>query len=199
MDEMLIPGKDDEGQLFRQFISQYDAPSYIRRARAVEVSYEQLLEHCRQEREKMLNFVRLHLATLKAQAGTWEALNTLVAPEVRQYLEQWYNVLQPTLRLPVSPTTSTRTLQNTLDELRESLLRFNQRWQNFLNKIDLTEVNRIRESYNKYYILEKECALRNSRLARQGYHRLSPLSTADLLALLPLLEIPGFVGQDSSP
>ena len=35
--------------------------------------------------------------------------------------------------------------------------------------IDLTHVNKLRDGYNRYYVLEKECALRNVRLAALGF------------------------------
>ena len=56
--------------------------------------------------------------------------------------------------------------------------------------MDLGPVNEVREGYNRYYLLEKECALRSPLLARQGFVRLNPLTVDDLAALLPPLPVP---------
>ena len=74
--------------------------------------------------------------------------------------------------------------------MTESIRRFNGRWLEFLEKIDLTPVNELRASYNRYYLLEKECAMRSARLARQGFVRLSLLSVAELAVVLPALPVP---------
>lgn len=190
MNEPNIPAKDDEGQIFRQILGHYDAPSYIRRARAVEVGLAQLLQHARNKREELFSFVRLDLATLRAQAGDWEALDGIVSVKVRRYLEGLFRELQPKLRSPVEATTSPARLRKTLEHLRHSVGRFNERWRKYLDDIDWRNINRVREDYNKYYILEKECALRSSRLARQDYRRLEPLSSADILVEMPFLQLP---------
>ena len=80
------------------------------------------------------------------------------------------------LRMPVPSTRSLRVLRRALHELRASIIRFNERWNAFLPTVDLSELNAQREAYNRYYLLEKECALRSARLARQGFRRLEPLS-----------------------
>jgi hypothetical protein len=77
-----------------------------------------------------------------------------------------------------------------LRELCESLLHFNQRWQAFLQTVDLTPINHLRDAYNRYYLLEKECALRSARLARQGFRRLDPLTLDELSTLVPPLPVP---------
>jgi hypothetical protein len=101
-----------------------------------------------------------------------------------------YASLDPQLRLPVEPTSSTRKLRRTLGELVESVERFNQHWLAHLETVDLTRVNELRDGYNRYYVLEKECALRSPRLARLGFRRLEPLTREELTALLPSLPVP---------
>ncbi|HVS34068.1 MAG TPA: hypothetical protein VMS17_00705, partial [Gemmataceae bacterium] len=53
--------------------------------------------------------------------------------------------------------------------------------------VDVHRVNDLRDGYNRYYLLEKECALRSPRLARQGYRPLAPLTVQELEALMPPL------------
>jgi hypothetical protein len=169
----------------------YDAPAYVRRARRVEQALEDLLDRCRVQRKQWLGMVRLRLGTLRALAGDWNALAPFLAfgHPLRQ-LELLHDELAPELRVPVQATSSQRRLRGALAELRESMERFNHRWRAFLASIDLTALNELRDGYNRYFILEKECAVRSPRLAREGFVRLEPLTVADLLARLPLLPVP---------
>jgi hypothetical protein len=105
-------------------------------------------------------------------------------------LEALEEALQPRLRAPVEPARSARAVRRALRELVASLERFNRRWREFLPTVDLGRVNELREGYNRYYLLEKECALRSPALARQGFRPLPPLTLADLEALLPPLPVP---------
>jgi hypothetical protein len=57
----------------------------------------------------------------------------------------------------------------------------------------LNQVNDLRDGYNRYYVLEKECAVRSFRLARQGFCPLEPLTVEDITALFPLLHVPDVV------
>ena len=100
------------------------------------------------------------------------------------------NELTPRLRVRIEPTPSGRKLQRALRALRDSLETFNRRWLDFLPSVDLSPVNEAREGYNRYYLLEKECAVRSPRLARQGFKHLELLTTQDLTAMLPTLPIP---------
>lgn len=75
-------------------------------------------------------------------------------------------------------------------ELHESLEHFNQHWRAFLTGVDVTAVNDLRDKYNRYYVLEKECAVRSARVARQGFVRMEPLTIEDLAAQFPLLPVP---------
>lgn len=56
----------------------------------------------------------------------------------------------------MAPTTSSRALRRALRELTESIERFNQRWQEFLQGVDVSHVNELRDGYNRWYVLEKE-------------------------------------------
>src|SRR5207237_716642 len=98
--------------------------------------------------------------------------------------------LQPRLRLPVEPTTSRWALRRALTELASSMERFNRRWRAYLAKVDLRPVNDLRDGYNRYYVLEKEFALRNGLLARRGFTPLPPLGLEDLERRLPYLPVP---------
>lgn len=191
MEEEIILGRDESAEVFKRFLSQYDAPAYIRRARGVEAAFERLLEHCRRRRAEWLEFVRLRIGMLHALAGNWINLQPfLTDDEQLDILRYHLAALASPLRAPLEATTSARALRRALRDLQESLERFNERWQVFLPGVDLTAVNELREGYNRYYVLEKECAVRSARIARQGFRPLPPLTTEVLAAHFPLLPVP---------
>jgi hypothetical protein len=188
MDE--VPIGSAERRMVQQFLANYDAPAYIRRARRVQDAWDQLVNRCRRQRDEWLVLVRIRLGLLHALAGDWSALSSWLADEQQwQQLRELHEILQPQLRCPPVATSSTKTLERALRQLRASIEIFNSRWQSHLAKVDLEPVNRLRAEYNRYYLLEKECAVRSARLARQGYRPLEPMTLQDLSALLPCLPV----------
>jgi hypothetical protein len=195
VDDVPILGRGADHYLVKMFEAQYDAPAYVRRARQVEDAWESLVHRCRQQRDEWLGMARVRLGLLRGLAGDWAALRPLLADDDQlgalRHLEA---LLQPRLRSPVERTSSARALRRALRELVESLERFNQRWQAFLPGVDLTHVNELRDGYNRYYLLEKECAVRSARVARQGFRRLEPATTDALESVLPALPVPRLKG-----
>lgn len=190
MEEIPILGTDDYSHLVKRFMGHYDAPAYVRRARQVQEAFDQLLVRCQQQRTEWLEMVRLRLGVLHALSGSWTMLTPWLADEDQLgVLQQLHTELQPRLRLPVESTRSARKLWQALHELQDSLLRFNQRWDRFLNSVDINKVNELIDGYNRYYLLEKECAFRSPRLARQGFRPLEPLTRKRLAELLPPLPV----------
>jgi hypothetical protein len=187
VNDIPIPSRDEGSQVFEDVLAHYDAPAYVRRARRVEAAYEDLLARCRQQRDEWLALVRVRLGTLRALAGSWEALAPYLEGGETRTLEGLYADLAPRLRVPVAPTSSARALRTALQELCESLERFNRRWLEFVRGLDLGALNAERADYNRYFLLEKECALRLPHVARFGYKPLEPLTAHDLLALFPAL------------
>jgi hypothetical protein len=191
VDDVPIVGRGAEHHLLKQFEAQYGAPAYVRRARQVEDAWEQVLHRCRRQRDEWLLMVRIRLGLLRGLTGTWDALLPLLADADQvAALRELEAEVQPRLRVPVEPTSSARALRRALRELNDSLERFNRRWTEYLPKVELTQVNELRDGYNRYYLLEKECAVRSIRVARQGFRRLEHATTADLAAALPPLPVP---------
>jgi hypothetical protein len=184
----------DENAIFKQVLGQYDAPAYMRRARQVQAAYEELLRRCQHQRDVWLPMVRLRISVLAAWlGGDWDRLGPWLLGDEIAALRNLHAQLGRPLRVPLEPTTSTRKLQQALRQLKESAERFDLRWQAFLPTVDLREVNALRDGYNRYYVLEKECAVRSFRLARQGFRPLELLTVEDLAALFPLLAVPDAV------
>jgi hypothetical protein len=195
MDDLPILGRDDERHFFNQFAAHYAAPAYMRRAQQVQEAFDQLIARCRQQRDDWLKMVRTLLGLLRALAGDWSALRPCLADAQQvEVLRQLYADLDPQPVRGVETTSSPRALRRALRELREGIERFNRRWQEFLEQVDLSRVNGLREGYNRYYLLEKECAVRSARLARLGYCPLEPLTLGELECLVPLLPVPKLRG-----
>jgi len=173
-----------------------DAPAFVRRAMQVEAAYEALLAVCRRERERLLEMPRMRLARYRALGRSRpSALAETCSPDELAYLEELHHQWQPRLRRAVEPARSPADLHRALAELSRSFRRFNRRWLAFVAELDLNVVNQLREGYNRYYLLEKECALRSARLAREGFVPLAPVRIDDLFDRFPLLRVPTSIGS----
>jgi hypothetical protein len=200
VDDIPILGRDDARNDFNRFVAHFDGPAYIRRARQVQDAFDALVGRCRRQRDEWLEMVRLRLGRLRGLAGDWPALAPLLTDAGQvQMLRTLHQDLKPHLRLPVAATSSERMLRRALGELCASIERFNHRWKEFLRKVDFTAVNQLRADYNRYYVLEKECAVRNPRLARQGFRPLVPATVAELAAAVPPLPVPQLWTKDAEP
>jgi hypothetical protein len=136
----------------------------------------------------MLAMVRLRLATLHALAGDWQRLRPLLSTDDQlDELRQLHAMLAPRLQHHLDVASSPRKLRLALTEMCDSLRHFNRRWGKFLNELDLSGINTLREGYNRYYVLEKECAVRSPRVARQGFQPLELLTAEHILNVLPTL------------
>jgi hypothetical protein len=196
VEDIPILGRTDDRRIFQDFAATYDAPAYVRRARQVEDAYQGLLARCRKQRDEWIKMVRLRLGTLAAlAAGDWARLRPWLTDKQTNALRVLHDEVAPRLRLPVEPATSDRPLRRGLLEVRESIERFNRRWEEFVSTLDLAEINRLRDGYNRYYLVEKECAVRSYRLAGANFHKLPPLTLDDVLAAFPLLPVLQITGE----
>ena len=189
MDPVPSVDTDPAQRDYLQAMALFDAPAYVRRARGVEQAYERLLARCRTQRDEWLAMPRLRLATLQALAGDWETLRPFVADV--EALKRLFDELSPSLQAPLVATSSAHRLRRAVQEYAASAERFNGRWRAFITDCDLSDLNQLREGYNRYYLLEKSCAMRSDVLARQGFAPLMPLAAVDILAVLPLLPVSG--------
>lgn len=182
----IIPPED---RLAGYVLGRFGEPPYSRRARVAEEAYEELLGRCRKRRAELLADVRDRLARLRALAGGWAELRPWLADD-RQgtVLEELAALAQSPAAAPVRATR--RRVRQALGELAAAVARFNRAWGEFLRGLDLSAVNARRDAYNRYYVLEKEIALRSPVLARRGFQPLPVLTAADLEAELPPLPVP---------
>jgi hypothetical protein len=183
MDDIVIPARNDPQ--FQYVVAQFGGPAFMRRAQRAEAALATLLDQLRQTRWEWLEMSRLRLGQLHALAGGWERLGRFVAPDSLAALRGLFDELKPTLRVPLAPTGSDMAIRAAVRDLQEALDRFNQRWRQLLATTDLTEVNRRRDEYNRYYVLEKECLVGSPRIAKQGFRPLAMVTNADLAKWLP--------------
>jgi hypothetical protein len=161
------PSIGPSGQTIQQLLAFYGAPAYIRRAQHVQEALRQLIARCEIQREEWLSLVRTRLALLRGYVGDLDLLRPWLADEDQiGLLRDLEENLQPRLTGPVDTTASARVLKKAVHELVESLQRFNRRWREYVEAVDLTGVNKVREGYNRHYLLEKECAVRSAHAAR---------------------------------
>jgi hypothetical protein len=186
-----MPGRDEHELFFDQVVSHFDAPAYVRRGRQVQDAFQDLVDRCAAQRREWLAMPTLRLGHLFALTGDEDRLIPILA-NVDQVtvLLALQAELRPQLRIAMEPARSERCLCSALRTLCESLDRFNRRWLDHLAKVDLRLVNELRDGYNRYYVLEKECAMRSPVLAWRGFHPLEPLTRDDLQARLPFLPVP---------
>jgi hypothetical protein len=188
VDDVPIPASEAKEAV--QLLGMAGEPAFVRRGRLVHQAMEQVLGRCRQQRREWLDMVRLRVGQLRCLAGQWDALRPFLAQDEIDALARLHDELHPELRLPIQATSSRWLLRSALQELRESVERFNQRWEPYLRGVDLHSVNQARDEYNRYYVFEKECVVRSHHVALGGFHRLEPATTQDLFAALPLLPVP---------
>src|SRR5947209_2343044 len=187
MDPLQSTAGADERRLANYLLGRFAAPAYARRARQVEDAYADLLDACRRQRDEWLEPVRWLLGELRDAAGSWPGLRPVLADDDQvRVLEQLAALTNLPDRPPAAPGPRWRQRRR-LAELGQSLERFNRRWAQFLGQVDLSAVNALRDGYNRFYVLEKECAVHSAVVARQGFRPLAPLSAADLAAQLPPL------------
>lgn len=182
---------DDELQLFQKMMQAFDAPAFLRRGQHVEAAWRVLLDQCRRERRRLAEIPAMRLARLFALAGDWRRLidEGLCTNTDADDLESLYSEWLPTLKRPVARTAKKSQIVRSIQELLASFERFNARWSKYVRQLDLDHINALRDAYNRYYVLEKECATRSVRTARDGFTPLKPVTVDDILREFPLLPV----------
>lgn len=181
---------EDEQDVFQQIVGAFDEPAFLRRARATRNAWEFLLARAERQRREWLEMPAIRLGRLFMVSASFQNLSRCISDEDQQALHQQMRELQPKMRcrLPVAVRESQVT--DELAGLIESYNRFNTRWLDFVHELDVDRVNKLRDGYNKYYVLEKECALMSSRTAEAGFQPLCMARHEDVLEVLPLLSVP---------
>jgi hypothetical protein len=182
-DSAPMMGVDPE---IRELMGLFDLPAFARRGQDLEYSLNRIHARCRDQREELLEMVRLRLRQWSRVAtglGDWsevfagpiDSLWQLTRSEPPAWAEQ------------SAPSRPRRAVAR---DLIASVQRFNQRWRQFLESLNLGPTNQVIDQYNQYYVLEKECVMGSARLAARHFTPVPRLSSESLLKDYPMLPAP---------
>ncbi len=166
----------------------FDVPAFARRGQDVEHGLVRLRARCRFERTERLMMVHIRLRQ-------WAAVST--GPD--DFRSAFQEPVAPLWKLtdcePSTPRWADRRAsswrrRSVARDLIASIERFNTRWLQFLDSIDLEPLNTAIDLYNRYYLLEKECSLGSARLAARHFSPKPPISLDEVLDEFPPLPVP---------
>jgi hypothetical protein len=170
----------------KELLGLFDVPAFARRGQELEQSLLRLHARCRSARGSLLDMVRLRLrqwGSAVTGPAAWELVFV-------QSIEPLWGLAQAEPpRYSQSPATRSRQ-RAIAGDLISSVLRFNRRWMHFLERLNLDPTNQMIDEYNRYYVLEKECALGSSRLAARHFSPVPKLTSQALLDDHPYLPVP---------
>ena len=170
----------------RELLGLFDVPAFARRGQDVEHSRFRLRHRLEQVRSGMLDMVRLRLKQWAAACPGPDLALTIFRARID---DLWLLA-----RVPAPPwarsAESPRRLRVIGRDLITSVERFNRRWNTHLSGIDLEPLNGQIRNYNKYYVLEKECVLKSTRLAARNFVPKVAVTMDDLRAEHPTLPVP---------
>jgi hypothetical protein len=169
-----------------ELLGMFDVPAYVRRGQDLEYTLGRVHARCQRERDGMLEMVRVRLKQWSSAASGPEAWSAVFAASIAP-LWPLTAAEAPAWAERPAPLRRQRTIAR---DLLASVTRFNRRWAEFLEKLDLTHANRLIDDYNRYYLLEKECSLGSARLAARHYSPKARLTVESLLVDHPALPLP---------
>jgi hypothetical protein len=198
----------DRNNSLAEVLGRYDTPAYVRRGVQLAHAREQVFLRCEVARGEQLRGVRTQLRSLHCSLSEWSRLRAHLATERDYQLVCELDVALrpdglsavPAIPAPelvkYRPTTGKRFSPLSIVQRAEvrALVRsiewFNRRWAQFLTAFDLSAVNRQVDDYNRYYLLEKECAMRSPRLAARGFVPARHITREELMERYPLVAVP---------
>ncbi len=195
-DELLMASVEDDA--VRLLLGRYDVPAYVRRGLRVEAAIRDFFADATRLYRELLEPVLACARALARQLPGPDALAChFPEPGEQHLIQSLYRTLLPTAPWRGSSATHAhRSAHAAAERLRAALVRFNRRWQAQVAELDYAAVNREIDGYNRYYLIEKECALRSRKLAARGFRPLERITPATVLERLPILEPGTAVPED---
>jgi hypothetical protein len=170
----------------KELMGLFDVPAFARRGQDMEYSLRRIHTRCRDQREEFLEMVRVRLrqwSRVAAGPGDWRQVFAEPIDSLWHHAQSeppaWAGRLAPV-----------RQLRTVARDLKASVERFNERWRQFLESLNLGPTNAVIDQYNKYYVFEKECVVGSARLAARYFTPVSPLTAESLLGVYPILPVP---------
>lgn len=176
----------NEDPELNQLMGLFDAPAFARRGLELEYALMRMHDRCQKARQERCEMIRVRLRQWAAAAtgpDCWRAafaapidgLWSLSAAEPPAWGER---------------PASLRRRREIARDLVASLVRFNARWERYIENLKLDLINRAIDDYNRYYTLEKECVVGSARLAARHFVPRPRVSGESLLAIYPVLPVP---------
>ncbi len=170
----------------KELLGLFDAPAFARRGQDVEYALKRVHARCTQESEDTLEMVRMRLRQwTRVAAGPEDWSNVFVASLDALCRQAGF---EPSVW--AGRTIPARQKRAVARDLVASVQRFNTKWRQFLETLNLEPSNQVIEQYNKYYVFEKECVMGSARLASRHFTPVPRFSPELLLRDYPLLPVP---------
>jgi len=189
--EVPVPlGESDVwSQSAKRLLGLYDVPAYVRRGLQVTDAISRFTKRCQQQREELLDGVRMRLRAWNAAAKRSPATADKWYQPNQAMILHLNEMLLTEVDRPAGWATPPRAAAAWRD-LVSSIARFNDRWRKFAATVDAAAVNRLIDGYNRYYLFEKECVIRSPALASRNFQPLAPITPDWILEQFPLLPTP---------
>ena len=170
----------------KELLGLFDVPAFARRGQDVEYARIRLRWRLDRDRVGMLDMFHLRLRQWAAASSGHGTAPTIFRDSIETL---WPLSHAPAPKWAATPDTRRR-LRTIARDLITSAERFNRRWTEHLNRIDLGPINDQIDRYNRYYLLEKECVVGSARLAARHFIPRVAVTLDDLRADHPLLPVP---------
>ena len=170
----------------KEVLGLFDVPAFARRGQDVEQARIRLRWRCNKARSALLDMMRLRLKQWAA-AATGPRLAATIFTDRIDALWPLSDAPEPQWSVRAD---SPRRLRAIGRDLISSADRFNHRWADFLDRLDLAALNTQIDRYNRYYVLEKECVVGSSRLASRHFEPRPFVTMDEIRAEHPLLPVP---------
>lgn len=176
-----------------QLLGLFDVPAFARRGLELEYAINRLHERCQRERASRCEMIRVRLrqwAGATTGPDCWHEVFT--AP-----IDGLWALSEAEPPAWTEQLASLRRRREIGRDLIASVARFNARWERYLHELKLDHVNRAIDSYNRYYMLEKECVIGSARLAARHFVTRPSVTRESLLEVYPALPVPELTERSS--
>jgi hypothetical protein len=169
-----------------------DPPAFLRRGMSVVDAENRVRRQCETAREEMLFAVKLRLRAWNRLTTDRESIRRSMSAEataaVARLNESSYGPDES--KVSIEPTGWPVFAGRRWIALVAAVEDFNRNWRRFIDAFPLDDLHRAIDGYNRYYVLEKECAVRSIHTARRGFTPRTKPTNVDLLGEFPPLETP---------
>ncbi len=175
----------------KELLGLFDVPAFARRGQDLEYALKRIHSCCLRQREEFLEMVQLRLrqwSRVAAGPEDWREVFTGPIDSLWQRAQSE----PPAWAVRAAPARQQRPVAR---DLVASVQRFNARWRQFLNSLNLGPTNHVIDQYNKYYVFEKECVMGSPRLASRHFTPVPQLSPDVLLRDYPKLPVPELLSR----